>query len=51
MKILSGAYTPDPGGVVMALGKPLATGDPKAAKAAGIAVIYQELSLAPNLRV
>ncbi|MFD1910772.1 sugar ABC transporter ATP-binding protein [Halodurantibacterium flavum] len=51
MKILSGAYTPDPGGEVLVAGAPLATGDPKAAKAAGIAVIYQELSLAPNLTV
>ncbi|MFC7704521.1 sugar ABC transporter ATP-binding protein [Plastorhodobacter daqingensis] len=51
MKILSGAYIADPGGEVLVAGAALATGDPKAAKAAGIAVIYQELALAPNLTV
>lgn len=51
MKILSGAYTPDAGGEIFVDGVPLLTGRPKGAKAAGIAVIYQELSLAPNLTV
>ncbi|TIU76726.1 MAG: sugar ABC transporter ATP-binding protein, partial [Mesorhizobium sp.] len=32
-------------------GAPVATGDPIKARAQGIAVIYQELSLAPNLTV
>jgi ribose transport system ATP-binding protein len=51
MKILSGAYVADPGGEVLVGGEAFATGDPKAAKAAGVAVIYQELALAPNLTV
>lgn len=49
MKILSGAYTPDAGGEVLIDGKPMPTGRPEVSKARGIAVIYQELSLAPNL--
>ncbi|WP_421591333.1 sugar ABC transporter ATP-binding protein [Shinella sp. M27] len=51
MKILSGAYTADPGGSVLIDGETVALGDPLKAKAYGIAVIYQELSLAPNLTV
>ncbi|RCS21797.1 sugar ABC transporter ATP-binding protein [Phyllobacterium salinisoli] len=51
MKVLSGAYTADPGGEVLIDGKSVVTGDPIKAKANGIAVIYQELSLAPNLTV
>lgn len=51
MKILSGAYTADPGGSVLIDGAPALLGDPQRAKALGIAVIYQELSLAPNLTV
>lgn len=45
MKILSGAYIADPGGTITIEGKPQAE-----AKGA-VAVIYQELSLAPNLTV
>ncbi len=51
MKVLSGAYVADPGGTVAIDGHPVVTGDPKIARAQGIAVIYQELSLAPNLTV
>ncbi|MBW9115676.1 sugar ABC transporter ATP-binding protein [Rhizobium cauense] len=51
MKVLSGAYTADPGGTVLVDGKPIVAGDPVKAKANGISVIYQELSLAPNLTV
>jgi ribose transport system ATP-binding protein len=51
MKVLSGAYKADPGGEVLIDGHPVVTGDPIKAKANGIAVIYQELSLAPNLTV
>lgn len=51
MKVLSGAYTADPGGAVLVDGKPIVAGDPIKAKANGISVIYQELSLAPNLTV
>jgi ribose transport system ATP-binding protein len=51
MKILSGAYQADPGGEIMIDGKPLVVDGPLAARDAGIAVIYQELCLAPNLTV
>jgi ribose transport system ATP-binding protein len=51
MKILSGAYTPDAGGEILLSGKAIVTGDPIASRSSGIAVIYQELSLAPNLTV
>ncbi|MBZ9945213.1 sugar ABC transporter ATP-binding protein [Mesorhizobium sp. BR1-1-13] len=51
MKVLSGAYRPDPGGEILIDGMPAATGDPIKARASGVAVIYQELSLAPNLTV
>jgi ribose transport system ATP-binding protein len=51
MKVLSGAYRPDPGGDILIDGTSVATGDPIKARANGIAVIYQELSLAPNLTV
>jgi ribose transport system ATP-binding protein len=51
IKVLSGAYAPDPGGKILIDGAPVSTGDPIAARANGVAVIYQELSLAPNLTV
>ena len=51
MKILSGAYQADPGGSILIDGQPVAITDPIAAKRLGIAIIYQELSLAPNLTV
>ncbi|TPI74243.1 sugar ABC transporter ATP-binding protein [Mesorhizobium sp. B2-8-9] len=51
MKVLSGAYRPDAGGEILIDGAPVASGDPIKARAQGIAVIYQELSLAPNLTV
>lgn len=51
MKVLSGAYVADPGGEVLVDGQPIPTGDPKQARGRGIAVIYQELSLSPNLSV
>ena len=51
MKILSGAYQADPGAEIKIDGQPVAITDPIAAKRAGIAIIYQELSLAPNLSV
>jgi ribose transport system ATP-binding protein len=49
MKILSGAYTADSGRILVD-GRPLAAG-PGAALQAGIAVIYQELSLVPDMTV
>ncbi len=51
MKILSGAIDPDRGGEILVSGAPVSPGNPRASKAAGISVIYQELSLAPNLTV
>ena len=45
MKILSGAYIADPGGSITIEGKP------QAEARGAVAVIYQELSLAPNLTV
>ncbi|WP_134681823.1 sugar ABC transporter ATP-binding protein [Paracoccus ravus] len=45
MKILSGAYIADPGGTVIIEGKS------REEAAGSVAVIYQELSLAPNLTV
>jgi ribose transport system ATP-binding protein len=51
MKVLSGAYRADAGGTILVDGQPVVAGDPIKAKANGISVIYQELSLAPNLTV
>jgi ribose transport system ATP-binding protein len=51
MKILSGAYQADPGGEILIEGKPVQISDPIAAKRLGVAIIYQELALAPNLTV
>jgi ribose transport system ATP-binding protein len=51
MKILSGAYQADPGGEIRIDGQPVTITDPIAAKRHGIAIIYQELALAPNLSV
>lgn len=51
MKILSGAYQADPGGEIRFNGEPVIIDGPVAARSLGIAVIYQELSLAPNLSV
>ncbi len=49
-KILAGVYAPDTG-VVMLDGVPVAFSGPAAARAAGIAVIYQEPTLFPDLSV
>jgi ribose transport system ATP-binding protein len=51
MKVLSGAYMPDPGAEILIDGKPVHIDGPLAAKNLGVSVIYQELSLAPNLSV
>ncbi|MEX0716290.1 MAG: sugar ABC transporter ATP-binding protein [Planctomycetaceae bacterium] len=50
MKILSGALRPDAGRIEL-LGNPYLPRDPHAAHAAGVAMIYQELNLAPDLSV
>ncbi|MEO8482398.1 MAG: sugar ABC transporter ATP-binding protein [Acidobacteriota bacterium] len=50
MGILAGALRPD-SGVMRLDGAPYAPADPLAARRAGIAMIYQQLSLAPHLTV
>ncbi len=51
MKILSGAYHADSGGEIRVDGQLVDITDPIAAKRHGVAIIYQELALAPNLTV
>ncbi|HYO88780.1 MAG TPA: sugar ABC transporter ATP-binding protein [Candidatus Limnocylindrales bacterium] len=50
IKIISGVYAPDSGQVLVA-GQPQNFHNPREAQAAGIATIYQELSLYPELTV
>ena len=50
MKILSGAEQPDAGEMWLA-GKPYAPRNPRQARQLGVAMIYQELTLAPHLSV
>lgn len=50
VKILSGAVAPDEGSIVME-GHPFVPSSPLASRKSGIAMIYQELNLAPHLTV
>ncbi len=50
MRILAGAIAPD-GGIMEVCGRPHAPRDPIEARDAGIAMIHQELTLAPHLTV
>ena len=50
MKVLSGAHSPDEGELWLD-GQPYTPGNPLHARAQGVAMIYQELSLAPHLSV
>ena len=50
IKILTGAVAPDDGSLTL-LGKALAPGSPRAAARAGVAAVFQELSLVPDLTV
>ena len=50
LKVLAGIHAPDQGSMQLD-GAPFAPRDPAAARAAGIAVIHQELALAPHLSV
>jgi ribose transport system ATP-binding protein len=50
MKILAGAYRPDSGEIILD-GKPVQFRTPHEARVAGIGIIYQELTVAPNLTV
>lgn len=51
MKVLSGAYQADSGGQIKIDGETITIHNPLDAKKYGIAIIYQELSLSPNLTV
>ena len=50
MSVLAGATAPDAGTMMLA-GAPYAPRSPRDARNAGVAMIYQELSLAPHLSV
>ena len=50
MKILSGAYIADSGSMSLG-GLPYRPSSPREARAAGVAMIYQELTIAPHLSV
>ncbi|MDX2227904.1 MAG: sugar ABC transporter ATP-binding protein [Verrucomicrobiae bacterium] len=50
MKILSGVLSPDDGRILLE-GKPYSPQNPHQARQAGVAMVYQELSLAPDLTV
>lgn len=50
MKVLSGAHQPDSGQMTLD-GRPYAPRNPLQARQAGVAMIYQELSIAPHLSV
>ena len=51
MKILAGAVAPDPGSEIWAFGRQVTIHRPQDAATLGISIIYQELSLSPNLSV
>ena len=51
MKILAGAVTPDPGSEIWVFGRQVTIRTPQDAAEIGLSIIYQELSLAPNLNV
>ena len=51
MKVLSGAYMPDEESEILIEGRKVEIDGPQAARQLGIAIIYQELALAPNLTV
>jgi ribose transport system ATP-binding protein len=50
MKVLSGVHRPDSGAMTLR-GLPFAPRNPREARQAGVAMIYQELALAPHLSV
>ncbi len=51
IKTIAGVHPPDPGGVIEIEGRSVLPLDPKHAHALGIQVIFQDLSLFPNLTV
>src|SRR5689334_7946874 len=50
IKVLCGAHQPD-GGRILCRGEPVALPSPSAARAAGIATVFQEFSIVPTLTV
>src|SRR5437763_10384852 len=50
MKVLSGALAPDAGMITLD-GRPYSPFDPRDARRLGVAMVYQELTLAPDLTV
>ena len=50
MKVVAGAVTPDAGQMTVG-GSPVALGSLEAARASGVALVYQDLSLVPQLSV
>ncbi len=50
MKLLSGAYTAD-GGTMLLDGKPIVNNNPQLSEQLGVAMIYQELTIVPELSV
>src|SRR5205809_6699200 len=50
IKVLTGAVTPDAGELTL-FGEALPSGSPRAAARAGVAAVFQELSLVPDLTV
>jgi simple sugar transport system ATP-binding protein len=51
IKLVAGVHAPEPGGTIEVAGEPRPSLDPALSKALGIQVIYQDLSLFPNLSV
>lgn len=51
IKIVTGVYAPEPGAEIEIFGNPVATVTPTAARAMGIAVIWQDLALFPEMTV
>jgi simple sugar transport system ATP-binding protein len=51
IKIVAGVHPPDPGGIVEIAGERIERASPARAKALGVQVIFQDLSLFPNLTV
>ncbi|MDD5658845.1 MAG: sugar ABC transporter ATP-binding protein [Actinomycetota bacterium] len=51
IKVISGAYQPDPGGNILFEGKPVSLNHPYAAMKLGIQTIYQEHTIFPHLSI
>lgn len=51
IKVISGAYQPDPGGSILFEGKPVLLNHPYAAMKLGIQTIYQEHTIFPHLSI